>query len=139
MKKEYDNKIEEMLKTFSLKAPPPGMKEKILERTWQRKKTTSVMASFHRKGIVGCLILLIVIFAVDAAVSRTQNDQMFFYLDKSEESSYQQDEEWSMSEDIIGKPPIKSQIARRKRPSAFWEKRETIKRLTGWMEAFEEE
>jgi hypothetical protein len=64
---------------------------------------------------------------------------MLFYLDKPEESSYRQDEEWSMLEDILWEPLNKLQILMRKKPTTFQEKREIIKRLTGWMEIYEEE
>ena len=101
MKKENDKQVEEFLEGFSFKPAPSRLKEKILDTSLQRQKTNHVMTAHLWKGLVGCLILLIFIIAVDATITRAQNKRFASILHKQQESIDLTEKEHSIINEII--------------------------------------
>jgi hypothetical protein len=97
------------------------------------------MTAFLWRGLVGCLLLLAIVVAVDATISHAQHKRFSSFLDQPQESSHRQEEEWSMLQDIIWEPydssreTVKKTILKRAITS------QNDKRQQEWRETFEEE
>lgn len=104
MKNDSERKTEDFLKTFSLKPAPLGLKEKILDQIPQRKKISPVMTPFLWKGFMGCMLLLMGVLVVDAAVSKTQSKRIQTFFKKSTAPHVMRGEDWILLEEIIGEP-----------------------------------
>lgn len=102
MKKENNTKTEDFLKDFCCKPVPPALKEKILDGALQKRESIHEATAFLSKGIVGCLLLLFVVIALDATISHAQNRRFSSFVDNQQESFDTIDEEWSMLQDIWG-------------------------------------
>lgn len=139
MKKDYGQKTEEFLKTFSLKPAPHGLKKKILLAALQRKQSSPAITPLFWKKFVATLILLIIVIAVDATVSSMQNNRFSSILDIPQDLSAAQEEEWSMLKDIIWKPSDSSREVEKKKFCALREDKEIKKRQTEWRKILEEE
>jgi hypothetical protein len=139
MKKETDKETKDFLKTFSLKPAPQGLKEKILDSTMQKKKTNHVMTVFLWKGFVSCLFLMIIVIAVDATVSHSQKNRFSSFLDKPQESSDKQEEEWSMLKEIIWDPLDGQANTVKKKFYGLHGKSEKNTRQLKWRESLEKE
>jgi hypothetical protein len=139
MKKETDKETEDFLKTFSLKPASQGLKEKILDSTIQKKKTNHVMTVFLWKGFVSCLFLMIIVIAVDATVSHSQKNRFSSFLDKPQESSDKQEEEWSMLKEIIWDPLDEQANTVKKKYYGLQGKSKKNTRQLKWRESLEKE
>jgi len=139
VKKDNDQKTKDFLKAFSLKPAPPGLKEKILHPVPRRKKPPHTITPLLWKGFVATLILLILVIAVDATVSSNQNNRLSSFLDRPQESTAAQEEEWSMLKDIIWEPLDSPSKVEKKKFYTLREDREINKRQLEWKEILEEE
>lgn len=139
MKRENNKKTEDFLRTFSLKTAPPGLKEKILAGALQKRNANNGMTTFLRKGFMGCFILLFIVIAVDATISRAQNRRFSSFLDKHQESASNAEEEWSMLKDIIWEPLDSTKNAVKKKFYGTQEKSKKKGRLPEWRESLEKE
>ena len=134
-----NKETEDFLATFSLKSTLPGLKEKILEGALQRQKPNHIMTASLWKGFVGCLFLLIVVIAVDVTVSGSQNNRFSSFLDKPQESSDKQEEEWSMLKEIIWDPLDEQANTVKKKYYGLQGKSEKNTRQLKWRESLEKE
>ena len=140
MKKGNNNKeVEDFLGNFSLKTGPPTLKEKILEGVHHKQKSDMGMTVFLRKGFIGCLLILIFVIAIDAAITGAQNRRISSLLDKRQESTDKNEEEWSILKDVVGEPFDSNKYVTGKMLSGFLEKSGTGERLLEWRESFKKE
>ena len=139
MKRENNKKTEDFLKDFSFKPAPSALKDKILTNAQKKQKSNHVMTAFLWKGFVGCLFLLFIVIVVDATISHTQHKRFSLFLDKHQESSDKQEEEWSMLKDIIWEPLDSTENAIKKKFYRLSEKPGKRGRLPEWRESLEKE
>ena len=138
MEKKKNKDTEDFLKEFSFKPAPPALKDKILENAYGKRGSNHVIPVLW-KGIAVFLFLSILVIAVDAALSNAQQNQLSSFLDKQQDSSEIQEEDWSMLKDIIGEPvdspslALKRAIAKREKTNQYQERR------TEWREILEKE
>jgi len=138
MEEEKNNDTEDFLKEFSLRAVPPALKEKILENDYGKRGSNHVIRMLWN-GVAVCLVLSIIVIAVDAAISRVQQNQLSSFLDKQQDSIEKQEEDWSMLKDIIGgwvdSPSLNLKRALAEREKTNWDK----ERRNEWREILKEE
>jgi hypothetical protein len=139
MKTKNDTETEKFLASFSLKSSPSGLKEKILDGVLQKQHPNHVMNAFLWKGLVGCLLTLCFVIAVDATISDAQNRRFSSLLDKPQESNGKTQEEWSMLKDIIWEPLDSSENNAKKKFYGAQEKSEKKGDLSEWREFLEKE
>jgi hypothetical protein len=139
MEKRNNKKTEEFLGMFSLKTAPPGLKEKILDGALKKHKSNQVMSAFLWRGFVGCLLILSIVFVVDATITRAQNRRFSSFVDKQQGSTGKAEEEWSMLKDIIWEPLDSTENVVRKKFYGSREKSEKKGRLVEWRESLEKE
>ncbi len=139
MKEDKDKKTEDWLRSFSLRPAPPVLKEKILHSVSHKKRSSSVITPWFGKGFLATLILLIVVIAVDAAVSSTQIKRLSSLLGIHQEPTFAQEEEWSLLKEIIWDPLDASGNTAKQKLYERREKSETNKRQPGWRKILEEE
>jgi hypothetical protein len=77
--KEYD--IEKRLQSVKLTPVPPGLREKVLGAALERKEATAWTTPLLRKCLVGCGLVLTIVFIADAGAGRTQNARVQAILD----------------------------------------------------------
>lgn len=97
-----NKKTEDYLAAFSLKSPPVGLKEKIFEEVRKKQSAKRTMTPFLRRGLAGCLLLLISIVAIDGVITQAQNKRFSSFIQKGENSALLTEEEQALVEDIIG-------------------------------------
>ena len=139
MKNENDKQTEKFLQSFSFKQAPSALKQKILNNALQRQKTNHVMTAFLWKGLVGCLILLIFIIAVDATITRAQNKRFSSLLHKQQESIDLTEEERSLIKDIIMDFSDSTKIEANIKVYDFLKKKKKKRRQMEKREFFQEE
>ncbi len=139
MKTENNKETEDFLSTFSLKTGPPRLKEKILDGVLKKQKADQGLTLFLRKGFIGCLLILILVIAIDGVITGVQNRRISSLLGKHQESTDKNEEEWSVLMDIIGEPFDSHKNAIGKMLSRFPEKSGTWRRLPEWRESLEKE
>ena len=139
MTEENNKKTEDFLGGFSLRNAPPDLKEKILDRALQKRKTNHEMTTFLRKGFVGCLILLIIVIAVDATITRAQNRRFSSFLDEQQATTDKAEEEWSMLEDIIWEHTESAKSEAKIKFYDLLKKKKKTRRQPEWRESLEKE
>jgi hypothetical protein len=139
MTKKRDEEVENFLKEFSLKPAPPAMKNKILENTLRKRESNHMISPLSWKGLAGCLFLLILVIAIDAAISHYQHKRFSSYLNKQQDTSRKQEEDWSLLKDII----LESLGTSREGVKAVFfrseDRERNKKRQKEWKESFKEE
>jgi hypothetical protein len=95
MKNGDNYEIEGRLKTIRLTPAPPGLREKILGAAQERREATAWTTPLLRKCLVGCAVLLAVIFVADAGASRTQNARVQVILDGTRITRSDAVEQWN--------------------------------------------
>jgi hypothetical protein len=135
MHEENNKRTEKFLKNFSFKPAPSALKRKILNDVLQLQKMNQVKAVFLWKGLVGCLLLLIFVMAIDAALTHTQNKRFSSILHKEQESIDITEEERAMIEDIMGEFLDSIKIEAKTNLHYFPEKTKKRRRQTEWRES----
>jgi hypothetical protein len=139
MKKENNEKTEDFLRTFSLKPAPPKLKDRILVNAIQRKKSTHVMTPLLWKGLVGCLFLLIIVLAVDAGLSKIQNERYISITGMPKTPPDEATDDWTMLHDILWEPLVSAKDTGKEKFNAFLKKRGKKMRRPEWRESLEKE
>jgi hypothetical protein len=139
MEKGNNKQTEEFLKSFSYKAAPSAMKEKILNAALQREKSSHVMTAFLWKGIVACLLLLIIVIAIDVTINHAQNKRFTSFLHKEQESIDITEEERVIIKDIIGEFLDSTKIEAKIKLYNYPNKTKKRGRQTEWRESLEKE
>lgn len=139
MKKETDKETEDFLKTYSLKPPPEGLKEKILVGIQHKKKTDHVMTPILWKAFAGCVFLLVLVLAVDAGVSRMHSKRINRMTGLVKIPPAETTEDWSVLHDILWEPLDSSQETGREKYYAIQKSREITTRPQEWRESLEKE
>lgn len=139
MKKEPDKKTENFLQSFSLRPPPQNLKEKILDSAIQKKKINHVMTPILWKGLIGCLFLLVTIFAVDAEFSKKQSERINSMAGLSKTPPVETSDAWSMLPEVFWEPSDSYKDTGRKKYYALRKKRGITTRQHEWRESLEKE
>ncbi len=139
MKKENNKKTEDFLEDFSFKPAPSILKGKILGYSRQRQKTNHVRVAFLWKGLVGCVLLLILVIAIDAAITHAQNKRFSSILQKEQESIEITGEERSLIKDVIGEFSDSTKSDASIKLYDFLGKKKNKRRQTEWREYWEKE
>lgn len=139
MQKGDNKQTEDFLRMFSLRPSPPVLKEKILLETRKRQNSHAMTNSFLWRGLVGCLLLLIFVIAIDAAITRSQNKRLTFFVHKEQESSVFTEEELSLIKDIIGEFSSTTKSETIMNPYHLLDKKKKERRQNEWRESFKKE
>jgi hypothetical protein len=139
MQEENNKQTEKFLKNFSFKPAPSTLKGKILNDILQLQKTIHMMTAHLWKGVVGCLLLLIFVIAIDATITHAQNKRFASFLHKEQESIDITEEERAMIKDIIGEFLDSTKIEVKIKLYNFHKKTKKGGRQTEWRESFEKE
>ena len=134
-----NKQTEDFLRLFSLKSPPPGLKDKILESALQTPRSSHGGTAFLLKGFVGCLFLLFIIIAVDAAITRAQNKLFSSIVQKGQDSTFLTEQERSLIQDIIGEFSNTSKSGANMNLYYLLEKKKKRGRQIEWRESLEKE
>jgi hypothetical protein len=124
MKEDKQQDIEKYLRSFVLRPAPRGLRKRVLDAAAERKITSPALTPFLRTCFAGCAAVLIIIFAADALISRSERARFEAFLGKTHAPQAETDPEFSTLAEITGMPSAYLQIARKKtRPSdsaAVW-------------------
>ncbi len=102
MKLGDSHDIERSLRSVTLKAAPPELREKVLRAAAKRREETAWTTPLLRRCLVACAIVLLVVFVADGLISRTQKDRFIALTGGPRPAASRSDDESALLAEALG-------------------------------------